>query len=136
MVKNWFQKNININVGFSKICQGKEAYIDYVKNQMSVIEMLQYKYILSVQGNDKDSGLNWKLNSNSLILMTKPTVSSWLMETTLIPNVHYVLLKDDFSDLKEKFEWCEKNQEKCKQIIKNANTFMNQFICDAKRKKS
>lgn len=134
LVENWFQKNININVGFSKICQGKEAYKGYVKNEMSIIEMLQYKYILSVEGNDKDSGLNWKLNSNSLILMTKPTISSWLMETTLIPNVHYVLLKDDFSDLKEKFEWCEKNQDKCKQIIKNANTFMNQFICDAKEK--
>ena len=66
--------------------------------------------------------------------MAKPTVSSWLMETTLIPNYHYVLLKDDFSDLEEKFEWCEKNQDKCKQIIKNANTFMNQFICDTKEK--
>ena len=52
------------------------------------------------------------------------------METTLIPNYHYVLLKDDFSDLEEKLLWCETNQSKCKEIIKNANTFMEQLEID------
>ena len=37
------------------------------------------------------------------------------------------MIKDDFSDLKERFKWCENNQEKCKQIIKNARLFMLQF---------
>ena len=32
-------------------------------------EFLKYKYILSVEGNDKDSGINWNLNSNSVVLM-------------------------------------------------------------------
>ena len=59
--------------------------------------------------------------------MAKPRVTSWLMETTLIPNKHYVLLKDDFSDLYEKLEWCNNNQDKCIEIIKNANAFMQQF---------
>lgn len=49
------------------------------------------------------------------------------METTLIPNFHYVLLQDDFSDLLEKVEWCNNNQDKCKEIVKNANSFMKQF---------
>ena len=88
---------------------------------------MKYKYILSVEGNDKDSGINWKLNSNSLVLMAKPRVTSWLMETTLIPNYHYVLLKDDFSDLYQKYIWCENNQNKCKKIIQNANLYMKQF---------
>ena len=30
--------------------------------------------------------------------MAKPNVVSWLMEDTLIPDYHYVLLKYDFSD--------------------------------------
>ena len=34
--------------------------------------------------------------------MPRPTITSWLMETTLIPNFHYILLKDDFSDLHSK----------------------------------
>ena len=59
--------------------------------------------------------------------MVKPTVSSWLMEDLLIPNFHYVEIKEDFSDLYEKYLWCENNQEKCIEIINNANKFMNTF---------
>ena len=59
--------------------------------------------------------------------MPRPRVTSWLMETTLIPNYHYLLLKDDFSDMYEKYIWCENNQDKCKEIIKNANIYMKQF---------
>ena len=94
---------------------------------MKIEEMLKYKYIISIPGNDKDSGINWKLASNSVVLMCKPNIISWLMESTLIPNYHYVLLKDDFSDLLEKYKWCENNQDKCIEIIKNAKTYMNQF---------
>jgi hypothetical protein len=128
LIKKWFNKHTNIDIGFSNICQNKNNNYDfYIKPKMTIREMLNYKYIISVEGNDKDSGINWKLNSNSLILMPKPTVSSWLMETTLIPNYHYVLLDDDFSDLQEKLIWCENNQQKCKEIIKNANNYMKQF---------
>ena len=71
----------------------KRKYNKYVKGKCNISKFLQYKYILSIEGNDKDSGLNWKLNSNSLVLMAKPRVTSWLMETKLIPNYHYILPK-------------------------------------------
>jgi alpha/beta superfamily hydrolase len=38
-----------------------------------------------------------------------------------------VLIKDDYSDLEEKLNWCNNNQDKCIQIVKNANFFMGQF---------
>jgi hypothetical protein len=127
LIKKWFNKHRNIDIGFTNICQDKNKYNFFKKPNMTIREMLNYKYIISVEGNDKDSGINWKLNSNSLVLMPKPTVSSWLMETTLIPNYHYVLLEDDFSNLQEKLIWCENNQQNCKEIIKNANNYMKQF---------
>lgn len=127
LVTTWFKKNPNINVGFSKICQGKHYYKKYVLEKFNTESFLEYKYILSVEGNDKDSGLNWKLNSNSLVLMPKPRVTSWLMETTLVPNYHYILLKDDFSNLDKKLKWCNDNEEICIRIIKNAKKFMSQF---------
>jgi hypothetical protein len=132
LVENWFNRTDNIDVGFSFICQNKENYQKYVKGKCDISKFLEYKYIISVEGNDKDSGLNWKLNSNSLVLMPKPRVTSWLMETTLIPNYHYVLLKDDFTDLHQKIYWCNNNQNKCKEIIKNANIFMRQFTDNKK----
>jgi hypothetical protein len=134
LIKKWFGKNKNIDIGFSSVCQGKNAYSKYIKNQLQISDMHKFKYILSVEGNDKDSGLNWKLNSNSVVFMTRPRYNSWLMETMLVPDYHYVLLSDDFSDLEEKYIWCEENQEKCKEIIKNANDFMRQFA-DVKKEK-
>ena len=127
LILKWFNKDRNINIGFSNVSKNKTRFLKYVKGHSSVNEFLKYKYILSIEGNDKDCGLNWKLNSNSVVLMSAPKVSSWLMETTLIPNYHYVLLKDDFSNLKEKLNWCNDNPLLCKEIIINANTFMKQF---------
>lgn len=129
LVKTWFKKNPRIDVGFSFIHRDwlKPEYGKYVKGKCSPREFLKHKYIISVEGNDKDSGINWKLNSNSVVLMARPRVVSWLMESELIPGKHYILLKDDFSDLHEKLLWCDENQEACKQIIRNANEFMRQF---------
>jgi len=137
MMKQWYNKHTDIDVGFSFIHREwlKKEYAKYVKGKCDISEFLKYKYILSIEGNDKDSGINWKLNSNSLVLMPKPRVTSWLMETTLIPNYHYVLLKDDFSDLKEKLDWCNSHQKECKNIIKNANNFMSQFADNNKEEK-
>lgn len=126
-VKSWFDKNENIDIGFSKICQNKDEYKLYIKENLAPQKMLMYKYIVSIDGNDKDSGLNWKLNSNSIVFMARPKITSWLMETLLVQNFHYIQLKDDFTDLYEKYIWCENNPEKCKNIIKNANNFMSMF---------
>lgn len=100
---------------------------NYLKPELSVEQMINFKYIISIDGNDKDSGLNWKLASNSLVLMSNPVVESWLMEGLLKPYVHYVPLNDDQSDLDNILEWCKLNDEKCEEIVKNANDFMKQF---------
>lgn len=127
LVTRYHNKRPDIDVGFSFVTQGKSEYSKYVKGSMSIPELLQYKYIISIEGNDKDSGINWKLNSNSLIMMPRPQITSWLMETTLVPSVHYILLNDDFSDLEDKITWCEANPDKCEEIVKNAKVFMEQF---------
>ena len=137
IVEKWSNKTQDIDVGFSFIHRDwlKPKYQKYVKGVCNIQHFLMNKYILSIEGNDKDSGLNWKLNSNSLVLMPKPRVTSWLMETTLVPNKHYILLKDDFSDLHEKLQWCNNNQDKCIEIVKSANDFMKQFSNDANEQK-
>ena len=99
----------------------------YLKPSMTVHEMLNYKYIISIPGRDKDSGINWKLASNSVVLMAPPKIESWLMEGLLEPWVHYVPLADDYSDLDKIVDWCRNNDEKCQEIVKNANNFMKQF---------
>ena len=136
LVKKWFHENNYVDVGFNRIVQEPNHYQEifpnrtienYKRPSLSPREMLRYKYIISVRGNDKDSGLNWKLASNSVVFMAKPTVTSWLMESDLIPNFHYVLLKDDFSDLKEKIIWANRHPRIVQQISANAKKFMQRF---------
>ena len=122
------------DVGFSLVCQDQSPDKRLVKNSMSLKEQLEYKYLLSLEGNDVASGLKWQLYSNSVVFMREPRIVSWAMEDKLEPFVHYVPLLDDFSDFKEKIEWANNNQDKCKQISSNATKFIEQFLDEKKEK--
>lgn len=125
--KSFVQKYYN-----SKICnvgqvdEGEEDKPTW-RPFMSIREQLLYKYIVSIEGNDVATNLKWIMSSNSLCFMRKPKFETWFMEGTLVPDVHYVQLKDDFSDLEEKIEFFNKNPEAAKCIIKNANKHYLQF---------
>ena len=94
--------------------------------------VLQYKFILSIEGNDVATNTKWIMSSNSLCFMTKPKFETWFMEGKLIPNYHYVLINNDYSDLEEKIKYYIDNTEEAEDIIQNANNYTSQF----KNKKS
>jgi hypothetical protein len=119
------------NIGFTAHKQEDDYYNnnkDFFKNYMSIKDMLNYKYLLCIEGNDVATSLKWMLASNSVVLMAKPMMETWLMEGLLKPYVHYVPLKDDFSDLDEILDWCKNNDSKCKQISQNARKWMKPFM--------
>ena len=132
LVKKWYLKNKNIDVGINEIVQNKRVNTKYIKNTIHINNMLKYKYLLSIEGNDVATGLKWMLASNSVVLMPKPTVVSWFMEDHLVPYKHYVPIKSDFSDLLEVYNWCESNNDKCKKIIQNANMYVYRFLNEFK----
>ena len=49
------------------------------------------------------------------------------MEGKLEDGVHYIKVKDDFSDAEEKIEFYKNKNDKCLEIIDNANKFVEQF---------
>ena len=101
--------------------------VEWEKPKMSIKEHLNYKFILAIEGNDVASNLKWVMSSNSLAFMVKPKYETWFMEGKLIPNYHYVLLKDDYSDVEEKIEYYSKNIAEAEQIIANAHEYIDQF---------
>ena len=101
---------------------------------ISIKEQLKYRYIMAIEGNDVASNLKWIMSSQSIAVMPRPKYETWFMEGTLIPNHHYIEIKDDFSDLIEKVNFYEQNPELAKNIIKNANEYVKQFK-DKKREK-
>ncbi|MCZ2723259.1 glycosyl transferase family 90 [Marinomonas sp. 15G1-11] len=97
------------------------------KGFLSIEQQLDYKYIISVEGKDVATNLKWIMSSNSLCFMRRPRFETWYMEGRLIPNVHYVLLDDDFSDLEEKIQYYNDHPELAEAIIKNAQAYTEQF---------
>ena len=59
--------------------------------------------------------------------MPKPKYESWFMEGKLKDGVHYIEIKDDFSNAEEKIDYYKNRESECLEIIKNANEFVNQF---------
>ena len=127
-----FHKNItDIDVAFSnKAFEYNSRLINstnYARDHYGMNQYLGYKYLLSIEGNDVATGLKWQLASNSVVFMAKPVFSSFAMEDFLVPFVHYIPVKNDYSDLMEVVEWARKNDEKCQWISAQANLFMERL---------
>ena len=101
---------------------------------ISIKEQLKYRYIMAIEGNDVASNLKWIMSSQSIAVMPRPKYETWFMEGCLIPNYHYIEIKEDFSDLIEKVNYYEHHPEQAKAIIKNANEYVKPFK-DKKREK-
>lgn len=120
-------QNEDIDIKFSNLCQN---VIDnnYILSKLSIKEQLQSKFLISIEGNDVATNLKWILYSNSVVIMPKPTVCSWIMEDKLISGTHYIEIKSDYSDLEEKYKWCLNNLEECKKIAENGKKYIEQFL--------
>jgi hypothetical protein len=100
----------------------------WLKPRISIEAHLGYKFILSLEGNDVATNLKWIMSSNSVAVMPRPRYETWFMEGRLIPDFHYIMIKDDFSDLEEKLKYYIDNEEAAQAIISNANKHAQQFI--------
>ena len=127
-------KNTNIDIKFTKFVNKRDLSKYKIAKKMTIGEMLKYKFLLSLEGNDVATNLKWILLSNSVVLMAKPTKCSWFMEDMLIPFTHYVPLNDDCSNIEEMYNWCMDNLDKCKVISQNATSFMKKFLNDENEK--
>jgi hypothetical protein len=119
----------NTDIGDTrKAVEGEEFFRAFTTRE----EQLKNKFIISIEGNDVASNLPWIMASNSLAFMTKPKFEGWFMQGRLIPNHHYVLLQDDFSDLEEKIGYYSSHTDEALGIINNAQNHVDQFF-DKKR---
>lgn len=100
---------------------------EWLKPKMKIKEMLRYKYILTLEGNDVATNLKWAMSSNSVAVMPKPTCETWFMEQTLKPDYHYIEISPDFSDLEEKLGWYSSRPDMTASIIRNAHEYISQF---------
>jgi Glycosyl transferase family 90 len=128
-----------IDIAFSRInlTSRQRNFSDaenYVRDRVDEIDMLQYKYLLSIEGNDVATGLKWMLYSNSLVFMPPPRYETWAMEGLLVPYYHYIPVAPDYHDLLEKLEWARKYDKACQTISKQATQFMEDLYVSEQAK--
>lgn len=114
------------NIGQTKPYRGDP----WEKGFMSMEEQLKYKFLLAIEGNDVATNLKWAMSSNSLVIMSKPKYETWFMEGRLQAGVHYVEVKEDYSDLIEKMHYYLEHEQEALTIINNANLWVEQFKQD------
>jgi len=121
----------------SPLFQTKDAPYLFGKS-VTKKDILQYKVVISLEGNDVSSGLKWNLLSNSVVMMPPTTATSWLMEEILEPWVHYIPLRQDGSDAEEMIRWVGENDLKARRIAERGALFMYDFLYhpDAKEDES
>ncbi len=118
-------------VGNLAICDAgspkSDAPPQFRKPFLSIGQQQRYRYIVSLEGNDVATNLKWIMSSNSLCLMPPPTYETWFAEAQLEPDVHYVPLAPDFSDLAERVHHLEKHPAEAQRIVAAANAYCRKF---------
>lgn len=137
LVVKWALSNSSkVNVGVNCLVQVsplvREKLRPMIKDSMRIKDMLRFKYLVSVEGNDVATNLKWALASNSVVFMPIPTRESFILESKLVPWIHFVPLKYDLSDLEAKVDFCESAVSHCKKIAAASRNFMRMFSTRAK----
>lgn len=104
------------------------------KPPVTIPDHFRYKFILTLEGNDVASALQWVMASNCVPVMPAPTAEGWLMHGRLLPGVHYIEIASDFSDVGEKMEYYISHPGEAEKIAMESKKWAAQFF-DRKRER-
>jgi hypothetical protein len=90
---------------------------------------LNYKYILNVDGMASCyDATAWLLNSGSVIFKPRSVWKQWFYGE-FIAGIHYVELKENFSDIEEKWQWCETHPDECEIMVNRCKDLFQKTYC-------
>lgn len=101
--------------------------VPWQKRFLPIPEQLKYQFVACPEGNDVATNLKWVMSSNSLAIMPEPRYETWFMEGLLKPDVHYIAVKHDYSNLEEKMEYYSNRPNEANEIINNAHAHVERF---------
>eukprot|EP00978_Attheya_sp_CCMP212_P039412 scaffold204569_cov53-Attheya_sp.AAC.2 len=80
------------------------------------------------KGNELASGLAWSLLSKSVVFMQTPQYTSWLMEESLEPWVHYIPIAKELTDLEEKMKWVMEHDTEARHIAERGTLWVYDLL--------
>mmetsp|Transcript_16697 Transcript_16697/g.30368 ORF Transcript_16697/g.30368 Transcript_16697/m.30368 type:complete len:531 (-) Transcript_16697:231-1823(-) len=99
-----------------------------VGNGMSRQELLHHKVLIVLAGNELASGLAWSLLSKSVVFMQTPQYTSWLMEESLDPWIHYIPITKELTDLEEKMKWVMEHDTEARHIAERGTLWVYDLL--------
>lgn len=130
---NYFLKSEKVKCYINNICQIEEekiaeafpAYREFLHDSISISSQLQYKFIITVDGNTASwDRLVWILNSNSVCLKKKSDHVCWYYD--FLENGKHFIEFDEFDEIEKIMDTV--TPEQCESIIKNANAFVKEYL--------
>ena len=130
---NKYINNTNINCYINNFCQINmnlitneyPNYQSFSSGYISIAKQLEYKYIITVDGNTTTwDRIPWVFNSNSVCLKKKSNQTCWYYEF-MLKDEHYIEFEDD-SLIETIINTIPINE--CHRIIKNANQFVDDYL--------
>jgi hypothetical protein len=94
---------------------------------LTMAQQSQYRYILHVDGNVNAYRLLNTMTTGSLVLRVTSDYTSWA-ERYLQAGVHYLAVERDLSNLDTLLTYCEKNQDKCKEIAEQGRLLARKIL--------
>ena len=123
---------VNLNARLKKELGKDMAFLDGSKIKlrefMSMEDQAKYKYHLILDGHAAGYRTAGMFGMGVLIFMAKSKFKLWFSHL-LKPDVHYIEIKNDLSDLIYKWKMCQDNPEKCLKIISAGIDFYKKYLC-------
>jgi hypothetical protein len=106
----------------------------WLTERLTIAQQLRHRFIACIEGNDVATNLKWVMSSNSLAVMPRPEFETLYMEGLLQPNVHYVEVAPDYSDLLERMDYYLSHPAEAEGIIANAHRWVERFRSPAEER--
>jgi hypothetical protein len=91
---------------------------------MSEYDMLNYKYLIVIDGNSNPDRFPKFLESGSLVFRSYPIRGAETFTFRVKPWVHFIPFKEDYSDLAERIQWARDHDDEAQIIVKQAKEYI------------
>ena len=107
-------------------------YVDDPVNDKSLdfvpmTEFTRYKYLLDIRGYGWSDRLKILLQLGRPIFMVDRPYKEWYTDK-MVPWEHYIPVKEDMSDLIERYHYMEDHPEKYDEIVRNMSSFAEEYL--------
>ena len=90
------------------------------RNRVSYTTMMDYRFLLYIDGNSGADRLAAYLKSGSVVLIVAPQAPPVQLLSSLVPWVHFVPVARDLTDLEETIDFLREHPEVCTRIVREA----------------